>query len=80
MAFGGQFVVTPALGEGEAVVDARMNFQFTARAGGGEQVFQFGDHVERRQIVKFGASDIQFAFRLSEGQVRALGGVADQVP
>src|SRR4249920_3614593 len=78
MPFGGRLVVTPALREGEAVVDAHLDLELARIARLVEQPLQFLHHVGRREFVVLGAGDVEFTLGLGEREMRAFDGVADQ--
>src|ERR1051325_8664427 len=66
MPLGGRLVVERAPGEGEAVMDARVELDLAFGAGAAEQAAQLLDHRQRRQRVVLGAGDIGFAPDLAE--------------
>src|SRR6185437_14354309 len=78
MTLGGGLVVAPALGEGEAMVDAHLDLELAAVARLVEQRLELLDHVRRRQLVVLGAGDVELALRLAEGEMRALDRLAHQ--
>jgi hypothetical protein len=66
MSLGGRLVVAPPLREGETVVDAGVELDFTGGAGPAEQGTEFLDHRQRRQIVVLGAGDVELARGLAQ--------------
>src|SRR6476469_11229717 len=78
MTLGGRLVVAPALREGEAVVDAHLDFELTAIARFVEQRLELLDHVRRRQLIVLGARDVELALRFAEREMRAFDRVANQ--
>src|SRR6185437_5723693 len=74
MTLGGRLVVAPALGEGEAVMDAHLDLELAAVALVAltrlvEQRLELLDHVRRRELVVLGAGDVELALRLAEGEM-----------
>ena len=65
MTFGGGLVVAPALRKREAVVNAGVQLNLALAAGGGEQSPQLLHHRQRRELIVFGAGDVQLALHLA---------------
>src|SRR5437764_14351576 len=74
MALGGRFVVAPAFGKGESMMDAGVQLDLAGGAGTPEQAPQLLNHRQPRQIVMLGAGDVELALALAEEQVRAFLG------
>src|SRR6267154_6221978 len=78
MAFGGWLVVTPALREGEAVMDGHLDLELARIARLVEQRLQLLHHVGRRELIVLGAGDIEFALGFGEVEMRTLNRVTHQ--
>src|SRR5215467_6323910 len=62
----GGLVVTPALREGETVVDTGIQFDLSGGPGPRKQRAELLDHRQRRQLVVLGAGNVEFALHLAQ--------------
>src|ERR1700722_11316468 len=69
MSFRGWLVVTPALREGEAVVDGGIHLQLTRIGGTFEQAAQLLDQRRGGQLVMLRATDVELAFGFPQIEV-----------
>ena len=73
-----RLVVAPALREGEAMMDAGIEFDLAAGACSLKQCAQLLDHRQRRERVVLGARDVEFSLDLSQREMWAFLRIADE--
>src|SRR5437868_883246 len=78
VALRGRLVVAPPLRERKTVMNPAIEFDFTGSAGPREQGPELLDHRQRRQLVVFSASNVEFALHLAQREMGALFGLADE--
>ena len=81
VALRGRFVVTPAMREGEAVMDAAVELDLAGGTRSAKQSAQFLDHRQRRQRVVLGAGDVEFPVDLANDRCGlSSASLTSQVP
>src|SRR5262249_8665737 len=78
VALGSRLVVDLALREGEPMMHAGIELKLARTAGLFEEAPQLLDHRQRRQLVDFGAGNVELGLALAERQVRAFRRLAHE--
>lgn len=66
MSLRGRFVVTPALGKGEAVMHLRVQLNLAGNPRLFEQILEFLDHGQGGEIIVLSTGNIELSFGLTQ--------------